>query len=153
MAAPPDPDGLQRLVCEIGTVGGPVVEKVELMTGARFVHDAPEFLGWDVEIADVQRGTTSESTPRRRAISSSATLSEAPQQSRGREDLSMSENARADHLRQRRADVGRELRRSSGPDQQAASSVSEASSQTNSCRLLAPRRQGLARRRCVRCYL
>ncbi len=40
-AAPPDPDGLQHLVCGIGTVVGPVVVTVELMTGGRFVQDPP----------------------------------------------------------------------------------------------------------------
>lgn len=54
-AASPDADGLRHLVGEISAFGGPVMATVESMTGARFVHDSLELLGWDVEIADAQR--------------------------------------------------------------------------------------------------
>ncbi len=33
----------------------PVRAVIESMTGARFVHDTPERLGWDVRIADAQK--------------------------------------------------------------------------------------------------
>jgi hypothetical protein len=51
---PPDADGLRHLVREVDALGGPVQAVIESMTGARFVHDTLELLGWDVEIADAQ---------------------------------------------------------------------------------------------------
>jgi transposase len=52
---PPDADGLRQLVRELDALGGPVQAVIESMTGARFVHDTLELLGWDVEIADAQK--------------------------------------------------------------------------------------------------
>lgn len=51
-AFPPDADGLRHLVDAVGRFGQPVQAVIESMTGARFVHDTLEMLGWDVEIAD-----------------------------------------------------------------------------------------------------
>jgi transposase len=45
-AAPPDADGLRGLIC--AALGS--------MNGARFVHDQLERGGWQVEIADAQKG-------------------------------------------------------------------------------------------------
>jgi transposase len=53
--APPDLDGLRHLAREIAPLGGPVHAAIESMNGARFVHDSPELLGWEVEIADAQK--------------------------------------------------------------------------------------------------
>jgi transposase len=53
--APPDSDGLRYLVGKVGRRGEPVRAVIESMTGARFVHDALEQLGWDVRIADAQK--------------------------------------------------------------------------------------------------
>jgi transposase len=50
---PPDPDGLRGLIKRVGAV--PVLGVIESMTGARFVHDRLEQLGWDVRIADAQK--------------------------------------------------------------------------------------------------
>ena len=52
-AVPPDADGLRALVGRVGPVSVRAV--VESMTGARFVHDRLEELGWDVLIADAQK--------------------------------------------------------------------------------------------------
>jgi transposase len=49
-AVPPDADGLRGLARRLGPVG--VRGVIESMTGARFVHDTLEQLGWDVLIAD-----------------------------------------------------------------------------------------------------
>jgi len=54
-AAPPDADGLRGLVRRVDGHGLPVRGVVESMTGARFVHDTLERLGWDVLIADAQK--------------------------------------------------------------------------------------------------
>ncbi len=54
-AAPPDADGLRGLVRHVGHHGQPVRAVIESMTGARFVHDTLEQLGWDVLIADAQK--------------------------------------------------------------------------------------------------
>ena len=54
-AAPPDPEGLRYLMGKVGRHGQPVRAVIESMTGARFVHDTLEQLGWDVLIADAQR--------------------------------------------------------------------------------------------------
>ena len=54
-AAPPDVDGLVRLVARIGGHAQPVLAAIESMTGARFVHDQLELRGWRVEIADAAR--------------------------------------------------------------------------------------------------
>ena len=35
--------------------GGGLLQAIESMNGARFVHDQLEFTGWEVEIAEVQR--------------------------------------------------------------------------------------------------
>lgn len=52
---PPDADGLRHLVYEIGRFDLPVQAVIESMNGARFIHDALELHGWDVEIADAQK--------------------------------------------------------------------------------------------------
>jgi transposase len=54
-AAPPDRDGLRRLVERVGLHGRSVVAAVESMNGARFVHDELERQGWQVELADAAR--------------------------------------------------------------------------------------------------
>jgi transposase len=55
LAAPPDVDGLRGLVKRIAPRGEPVRGVIESMTGARFVHDTLEQLGWEVLIADAQK--------------------------------------------------------------------------------------------------
>ncbi len=55
VAAPPDADGLRGLVRRIASCGEPVRAVIESMTGARFVHDTLEELGWEVLIADAQK--------------------------------------------------------------------------------------------------
>jgi transposase len=55
LAAPPDADGLRGLVRRIAECGEPVRGVIESMTGARFVHDTLEELGWEVLIADAQK--------------------------------------------------------------------------------------------------
>src|SRR5712692_7724261 len=52
-AVPPDPDGLAQLVRRLGDTD--VLAVVEVMNGARFVHDQLELRGWDVRLADPQR--------------------------------------------------------------------------------------------------
>jgi transposase len=56
-AAPPDGDGLRGLARRVelrhGGVG--VRAAIESMNGARFVHDALERCGWEVEVADAQK--------------------------------------------------------------------------------------------------
>jgi transposase len=52
-AAPPDADGLCHLAERLG--GQPVRAVIESMTGARFVHDTLEALGWEVLVADAQK--------------------------------------------------------------------------------------------------
>ena len=52
--SPPDRDGLGVLARALRPLG-PVSAAIESMNGARFVHDALEMLGWDVEIADAQK--------------------------------------------------------------------------------------------------
>jgi transposase len=54
-AVPSDRDGLARLVYCLGAQQHEVLAVIESMNGARFVHDALELAGWDVEIADAQR--------------------------------------------------------------------------------------------------
>jgi transposase len=54
-ACPPDRDGLAHLVHGLGREQGPILAAIESMTGARFVHDQLELVGWDVRIADAQR--------------------------------------------------------------------------------------------------
>jgi len=54
-AAPADADGLRGLARRVGVLGMPVRGVIESMTGARFVHDRLEQLGWDVLIADAQK--------------------------------------------------------------------------------------------------
>jgi len=51
-ATVPDAPGLAALVERVARHGQPVCAAIESMTGARFVHDALEQLGWDVQIAD-----------------------------------------------------------------------------------------------------
>src|SRR5215210_4807331 len=51
----PDQEGLRDLVGWASRQGEPVLAAIESMTGARFVHDQLELLGWDVRIADAQR--------------------------------------------------------------------------------------------------
>ena len=52
-AAPPDGDGLRHLAARLR--GAPVRAVIESMTGARFVHDTLEGLGWEVLVADAQK--------------------------------------------------------------------------------------------------
>jgi transposase len=54
-AAPPDADGLRALARRVIVHGLPVRGVIESMTGARFVHDQLEELGWDVLIADAAK--------------------------------------------------------------------------------------------------
>jgi transposase len=53
-AAPPDLDGLRGLAGRLAALG-PIGAAIESMTGARFVHDRLEELGWRVQIADAQK--------------------------------------------------------------------------------------------------
>src|SRR5213594_1979626 len=55
-AAPPDADGLDGLTERLARHGAPVRAAIESMNGARFVHDRLELAGWQVEIADAQKG-------------------------------------------------------------------------------------------------
>jgi hypothetical protein len=52
-AAPPDADGLRHLAERVRGVRVRAV--IESMTGARFVHDTLEELGWEVLVADAQK--------------------------------------------------------------------------------------------------
>jgi transposase len=52
-AVPPDADGLARLVHRLGDVE--VLAVIEVMNGARFIHDQLELAGWDVRLADPLR--------------------------------------------------------------------------------------------------
>ena len=54
-ASPPDADGLCGLTRRVGRHGLAVRGVIESMTGARFVHDRLEQLGWDVLIADAAK--------------------------------------------------------------------------------------------------
>ena len=54
-ASPPDADGLRGLTRRLGRHGLAVRGVIESMTGARFVHDRLEELGWDVLIADAAK--------------------------------------------------------------------------------------------------
>jgi transposase len=56
-AAPPDADGLVGLARRISEAHGrlPIRAAIESMNGARFVHDALERCGWEVEVADAQK--------------------------------------------------------------------------------------------------
>jgi transposase len=54
-AAPPDADGLRGLCGRLAAHGEPIHAVIESMTGARFVHDTLEGLGWEVELADAER--------------------------------------------------------------------------------------------------
>ncbi|MDQ5835066.1 MAG: IS110 family transposase [Actinomycetota bacterium] len=54
-AVPADVDGLRGLNRTVMDLGVPVRGVIESMTGARFVHDQLEQLGWDVLIADAQK--------------------------------------------------------------------------------------------------
>jgi transposase len=54
-AALPDGDGLRALARRVIAHREPVRGVIESMTGARFVHDTLEELGWDVLIADAQK--------------------------------------------------------------------------------------------------
>ena len=54
-ASPPDGDGLRGLTRRVGSHGLAVRGVIESMTGARFVHDRLEELGWDVLIADAAK--------------------------------------------------------------------------------------------------
>ena len=53
-AVAPDADGLAGLAARLAPLGR-VQAAIESMTGARFVHDRLEQLGWEVEIADAQK--------------------------------------------------------------------------------------------------
>src|SRR3954466_14751958 len=53
--SPADLDGLGGLVRRVERRRQPVRAVVQSMTGARFVHDTLEELGWDVLIADAQK--------------------------------------------------------------------------------------------------
>ena len=52
-ASPPDADGLRHLADR--WAGQRVGAVIESMTGARFIHDALEELGWEVLVADAQK--------------------------------------------------------------------------------------------------
>src|ERR1700680_688611 len=52
-AVPPDLDGLAQLVRRLGDTD--VLAVLEVMNGARFVHDQLELRGWEVRLADAQR--------------------------------------------------------------------------------------------------
>jgi transposase len=52
-ASPPDADGLRHLADKLR--GQRVRAVIESMTGARFVHDTLEELGWEVLVADAQK--------------------------------------------------------------------------------------------------
>jgi len=54
LAAAPDADGLRRLVERVGPQGR-IRGVIESMTGARFVRDTLEELGWEVLVADAQK--------------------------------------------------------------------------------------------------
>jgi len=54
-AAPPDRDGLRALAERVSVYRQPVRAALESMTGARFVHDELEQLGWQVEVADAKK--------------------------------------------------------------------------------------------------
>ena len=54
-ASPPDGDGLRGLTRRVGSHGVAVRGVIESMTGARFVHDQLEELGWEVLIADAAK--------------------------------------------------------------------------------------------------
>jgi transposase len=56
-ATPPDADGLVGLAQRVSRSCGraPVRAAIESMNGARFVHDAVEREGWEVEVADAQK--------------------------------------------------------------------------------------------------
>jgi transposase len=56
-AAPPDADGLAGLARRVREAHGPLTvhAAIESMNGARFVHDALERAGWQVEVADAQK--------------------------------------------------------------------------------------------------
>jgi hypothetical protein len=51
----PDSGGLRALAQRVEAAREPVRAVIESMTGARFVHDTLERLGWEVEIADAQK--------------------------------------------------------------------------------------------------
>jgi hypothetical protein len=53
-ASPPDADGLRGLARRAGARGLSVRGVIDSMTGARFVHDTLEELGW--EVLDRRRG-------------------------------------------------------------------------------------------------
>jgi len=53
-AKPPDLDGLRSLARQLAPLGA-ISAAIESMTGARFVHDRLEELGWEVQIADAQK--------------------------------------------------------------------------------------------------
>jgi transposase len=53
--AAPDVEGLRYLAGHVAGHGEPVRAVIESMTGARFVHDTLEQLGWDVRIADAHK--------------------------------------------------------------------------------------------------
>jgi transposase len=55
LAAFPDAGGLKSLAQRVEAYEEPVRAVIESMTGARFVHDTLERLGWEVEIADAQK--------------------------------------------------------------------------------------------------
>jgi transposase len=54
LAAPPDADGLRRLVERVGSQGR-VRGVIESMTGVRFVRDTLHELGWELLVADAQK--------------------------------------------------------------------------------------------------
>jgi transposase len=56
MGVSPDADALRTLTARVARLRPePVSAAIESMTGARFVHDSLERLGWQVDIADAQR--------------------------------------------------------------------------------------------------
>ncbi len=54
-ACPPDAEGLRSLATRFDHYSEPIRAAIESMTGARYVHDTLEELGWDVLIADAEK--------------------------------------------------------------------------------------------------
>ena len=54
-ATPPDADGLKALAVRFNHYDEPIRAAIESMTGARYVHDTLEDLGWEVLIADAEK--------------------------------------------------------------------------------------------------
>ena len=68
-ASPPDADGLRGLSQRLARHGEPIRAAIESMNGARFVHDRLALAGWQVEIADAQKGKGWRRSPVRPTVS------------------------------------------------------------------------------------